>query len=386
MRMLRIATADLRRVAKDRMALVWLLVMPLVMAYVFGSALRGGGQQATWIPVIDLDRQELSALFVEQLREEGYWIEMKDAAAQAELKAKWPYGIVIPAGFSDDILHGRQVSIPLVKGDGAADKFLEVQSCLLQAIVRFTKGLAIADIRNRPWNDAARTALKNALARPQLLTVTRASHRTLRPPPSGFSQSLPGMLVMFVLQMILTYGGASLVLDRQHGQMRRLLAAPVHPFEAYAGKVLARVGLGCIQAAVLLGFGSIMFGLPLGDHPLFLVPVVLALAAVAGCLSLVAGILCNSEKQVILVAIFGAMALSALGGCWWPIEIVPETFKRIAMLTPSYWAMHGLQSVMYFGRSYEAVLVECTILLGFAVLFALAAFAAARMRGHACDA
>ena len=68
-----------------------------------------------------------------------------------------------------------------------------------------------------------------------------------------------------------------------------------------------------------------------------------------------------------------------LGGCWWPIEIVPETFKTIAMLTPSYWAMHGLQSVLYFGRSYETVLVECAVLLGFAILFALAAMGAARL-------
>ena len=50
MNVLRIAAADLKRVAKDRMALLWLLVMPLVMAYVFGSAMRGGGTPATWIP------------------------------------------------------------------------------------------------------------------------------------------------------------------------------------------------------------------------------------------------------------------------------------------------------------------------------------------------
>jgi ABC-2 type transport system permease protein len=378
MNVLRIAAADLKRVAKDRMAILWLLVMPLVMAYVFGSAMRGGGPQATWIPVIDLDRQELSGLFVEQLREEGYYIEIKDAPAQAELKAKWPYGVVIPAGFGAALLHGEQVTLTFVKGSGAPEKILEVQSRLLHAVVRFTKGLALADVSHRAWDAASNAALKEALARPQLLTVVRAGHRTLRPPPSGFSQSLPGMLVMFVIQMILTYGGSSLVNDRLGGQMRRLLAAPVQPFEAYAGKVLARVAMGCAQALVLLGCGAILFRLPLGDHPLFLVPVVLALAAVAGCLSLLAGVLCNTEKQVILLAIFGAMGLSALGGCWWPIEIVPETFKSIAMLTPSYWAMHGLQSVLYFGRSYEVLTLECPVLLGFATLFALAAVGASR--------
>ena len=347
MKVLRIAIGDLKRVAKDRLAVVWLLIMPLGMAYIFGSTMRGYGPRATWIPVIDLDRQELSALFVDQIREEGYWIELKDAAAQNELKTKWPYGVIIPPGFSESILHGRQVKLPLVKGNGTPEKFMEVQSRLLHAIVRFTKGLALADVSHRPWDDASKAALKEALARPQLLTMTRQSHRTLRPPPSGLSQSLPGMLVMFVVQMVLTFGGVSLVNDRLGGQLRRLLAAPVTPFEAYAAKVLARVALAVVQAVVLLGCGAIIFRLPLGDHPLFLVPVVLSLALVAGCLSVLAGVLCRTEKQVILVAIFGAMALSALGGCWWPIELVPETFKTIAMLTPSYWAMHGLQSVLY---------------------------------------
>ena len=382
MKVLRIVFCDLGRIAKDRMAILWLLAMPLAMAYVFGSAMRGYGPHATWIPVIDLDRQELSALFVDQLRTEGYWIEMKDASAQTELQTKWPYGVVIPPGFSEDILHGRQVKIPLVKGNGAPEKILEVQSRLLHAIVRFTKGLALADVSHRPWDDASKAALKAALDRPQLLTVTPQRHRTLRPPPSGFSQSLPGMLVMFVLQMIITFGGVTLVSDRLGGQLRRLLAAPVHPFEAYGAKVFARVMLACVQAGVVLACGALAFRIPLGDHPLFLVPVVLSLAVVAGCFSVLVGTLCTTEKQVILVAIFGAMALSALGGCWWPIELVPETFKTIALLTPSYWAMHGLQSVLYFGRSSEVLIFECPVLLCFAALLGLAAFWLARLRGR----
>jgi ABC-type multidrug transport system permease subunit len=380
MSLLRIIACDLKRVAKDRMAVLWLIAMPLVMAYVFGSALGGYDMHTTWIPVIDLDHQELSALFIDQLREEGYDIEVKDAAAQTELKSKWWYGVVIPAGFSDAILHGQQVKVPLVKGNVPADRFMEVQSRLLQAIFRFTKGIAIADVSHRPWDDSARAALKEALARPQLLTVTRKGYRTLRPPPSGFSQSMPGMLVMFVFQMILTYGGASLVNDRVGGRLRRLLATPVHPLEAYAAKVLARVALACIQALVLLLFGAVVFHLPLGDHPLYVLPVVLCLAAVAGSISLLAGVLCTTEKQVILVGIFGSMALAALGGCWWPIEIVPETFKTIARLTPSYWSMHGLQSVLYFGHAYEVLTFECPVLLGFAALFALVAVFTTRLR------
>ena len=66
--------------------------------------------------MVKLDHHELADLFIEQLREEGYWIEVKGAGAQQELKQKWPYGVVIPAGFGDTLLAGQAIKLPLVKG------------------------------------------------------------------------------------------------------------------------------------------------------------------------------------------------------------------------------------------------------------------------------
>ncbi len=363
----RIIGWDLRRVAKDWRASLWLLLMPLVFAFIFGSAFHESGPQATWIPVIDLDHSELSGLLIDQLREDGYWVEMKGAEDLAALKAKWPYGIVIAGGFGDGILKGQSQKLTVVKGAGPAERVLEVQSRLTGAILRFTTALALADVSHRPWNEASRGALKAALARPQLLTVERKTDPHLRPPPTGFYLSLPGMLVMFVLQMVFIYGGATLLADRTRGQFARLLAAPVVPSEIYAGKVLARVVLALGQSVLILLLGKVFFKVDLGNV-WFLLPVILCLAAFAGGLSVLGGLLCKSEKQVVQLAIFAAMFLSALGGCWWPIEVVPDLFKTIAQLTPTYWAVHGLQSVMYFNRSYQVLTLECPILLGFAAL------------------
>ena len=273
MSLLRLALGDLKRFAKDRQAALWLIAMPLVFSYIFGSAMRGGGSQATWIPVVNLDHHELADLFIDQLREEGYWIEVKGPEAQGELKHRWPYGIVIPAGFGEAILQGKAIQLPLVKGDASPERFLEVQSRLARAIVLFTTGLVAVDLSHSGWTDASRSALKEALKRPPLLAMVRRGHRTLRPPPSGFQQSLPGMLVMFVVQMILTFGGTTLVKDRAGGLLSRLTTTPVFRFEVYAGKVLARVLLAILQAALLLVCGSLLFRIPLGDHPLYLLPV-----------------------------------------------------------------------------------------------------------------
>jgi ABC-2 type transport system permease protein len=370
---LRLAWGDLRRFAKDWRAALWLIAMPLAFSYIFGSAARGGGEQAIWLPVIDLDGSALSEMFIQQLRQDGYTIDRKGADSQAELKARWPYGIVIPAGFGSSILQGKQVKATLIKGNASPERLLAVQSCLLHAIVRFTEGLIVTDVSHQEWTAQCRASLETALQKPQLLTLSRRADRSLRPPPSGFHQSLPGMLVMFVMQMIIIYGGTSLVRDRMGGQLTRLFASPMHGFEVYSGKVLSRILLGLFQAAVLLLCGSLLFRIPLGDHPVFLGPVVVALAIFAGSLSVLVGLACQTEKAVVLAGIFIAMLLSALGGCWWPIEIVPDVFKTIAACSPSYWAVHGLQNVLYFGKSYEVLTRECPILLGFALFFGLTA-------------
>ena len=368
MNICRVAWGDLRRLSKDWQAILWMLVMPLLFAFIFGSAFKGGGPSKTWIPVVDLDRSDLSSLLIAQLDGSDYWIETVGAERLKDLQQRWPYGIVIPPGFSASVLGGRRVDLTVVKGNGSPERILEVQSRLAQALVRFTKGLVAADVSNQTWNSALKERLKDSLARPQPLRVVRGTDHTLRPPPSGFQLSVPGMLVMFVLQMMVIYGGTTLVADRVKGQFFRLLAAPLHPSEIYIGKTLARILLAMLQACVVLVSGAFLFGMSLGEHPWFLLPVVASFAIFAGSLSILCGLAARTEKQVVQIAIFATMILCALGGCWWPIEIVPDLFKSVAACLPTYWGVHGLQSVLYFGKGVEVLTLECPILLALAAV------------------
>ena len=47
------------------------------------------------------------------------------------------------------------------------------------------------------------------------------------------------------------------------------------------------------------------------------------------------------------------MVFSALGGCWWPLEIMPRTAQIIGWFFPTYWAMKALHGVVTFGRGFE---------------------------------
>lgn len=367
MKLIHIACGDLRLVSKDRRAVLWMLVMPLILAFILGIAFDYNLVRTTWIPIVDLDGSDLSKLFAEQMEGEGYTIYMMGPKDEHYLrKHHLYYALAIPPGFGQKILSGQKVKVTIVNRKGSPEEMLDVQLCLTHAIVRFARGLAWADATGRTATQQREQALKESLSRGSLLSVERKGHRSLRPPPVGFNLSLPGFLVMFVLLMITAYGAAVLMYDRTEGLLARLAAAPVSGFELYGGKILARILLALAQAFLLLGCGIILFRMQLGDSPMFVVPVIVSLAVFAGCLSVLCGLLCQTEKQVIHVSIFMSVVLAALGGCWWPIEIVPRFFKLVAMFMPSYWAMHGLQRVMYFNKSHEVLMLECPILLGYA--------------------
>ncbi|RJP28585.1 MAG: ABC transporter permease [Candidatus Omnitrophota bacterium] len=371
MNILRITLFDLHRVAKDKLAVLWLLVLPLILTFAMGNVFSSSGPHTAWIHVFNHDQSPLSHLFVDQLEDEGFFIDKKPPEEEKNLKTWMNCGVIIPATFSHDIMNREPVRITYVKGNGNPEQILETQSQLVHALVRFTKGLIKADLNVDNWTDESHAKLKETLDQPSLLTVARKSVTSLKPPPSGINRTLPSYLIMFVLMMTVMYGGITMVNDRQYGQFTRLAAAPVYFIEIFIGKTISRILQGSLQSFIILFAGAYLFSIPLGDHPMLLVPVIVAFASFCGCLSIFVGMVCTTEQQVTNIGIFFAMFLTALGGCWWPIEVVPDVFKIIAMSLPTYWGLHAIQNVLYFGKTFEPLWVEVPILLAFALLFVL---------------
>ncbi|MBN1360092.1 MAG: ABC transporter permease [Sedimentisphaerales bacterium] len=372
MNVLRIALNDVRVVLKDRMVLVWWLAMPLAFVFMFSFMAGDRTQDGTWLPVVKLDDHELADIFIDQLRAEKYWIEVKTAADEPAVR-DWVRAAVIPATFSSDILAGERVDLTLTKGQGSPEKLLAAQTLLVRALIRFNGAVAAVDLIERGWSEEAKQDLLAELAKPSQLTVVNEQHFSLRPPPSGFAFTLPAYLVMFVMMMTVMYGGITLVYERSQKRIQRLVAAPVSVPEIFAGKMLGRMLQPVLQGGLLILAGVTIFRVNLGDHPSALIPVILCFAFFCGALGLLFGVLFRTEQQVNGFGVLATMVLAALGGCWWPLDVVPQTFKTIALFTPSYWAIQGLHDVMSFGKSWPDVLPECAILAAFgAVLTAIA--------------
>jgi ABC-type multidrug transport system permease subunit len=191
--------------------------------------------------------------------------------------------------------------------------------------------------------------------------------------PSGFAQSVPANIVMFVMMCVLIYGVHLLVTEKRSGLLTRISAGPVSATNIVTARLASRALAGVIQVVILLAVSKLLFGVAFGASlpGLFLV-VGSYVLCVAG-LSLLLGSLIRSPEQASGFSVLLTLVMSALGGCWWPLEIVPSPMREVAFAFPTGWAMNGLHKVMAFGHGARAVLPNAAALLFmFAVFFALA--------------
>jgi ABC-2 type transport system permease protein len=185
--------------------------------------------------------------------------------------------------------------------------------------------------------------------------------------PASTQYSL-GFTVFFVL--IVAFSGAGGILEeRELGTLRRLLATPASRGEIVGGKVLGVASMSAFEAAILVGFGATVFHVPWGSAPLAVVAVLGSLVLASTGLGIMMSVLVRTRSQLSAIAPVMTTALAMLGGCYWPVEITPPAMQKIALLTPTGWAMFGLKNTVARGMGLESVLVPCAVLLSMAAVF-----------------
>ena len=103
---------------------------------------------------------------------------------------------------------------------------------------------------------------------------------------------------------------------------------------------------------MLIVVGKIFFDLNLGSLPLsLLVIAVFALAMAA--LSVFIGSMVTKEDMIVGLAVLLSNIFAALGGCWWPNEIVAPGMRKAGMVSPAYWAMDALHELPFFNGEFR---------------------------------
>ena len=154
---------------------------------------------------------------------------------------------------------------------------------------------------------------------------------------------------MFTMLVLLTGGAVQSVIEREQGLLRRLASTPIRPVAVVAGKWLARMALGLVQIGFAMLVGRVLFRMDWGAAIGMVGLTLFAWAAFNASLALLLANVARSKAQMEGIGVVGTMALAALGGCWWPIEITPGWMQSLATFLPSGWTMDALHMLVNFG-------------------------------------
>ncbi|MEO5958536.1 MAG: ABC transporter permease [Opitutaceae bacterium] len=181
-----------------------------------------------------------------------------------------------------------------------------------------------------------------------------------------------GQAVMFLL-FALSGGAAAFFDEKNTGIFQRLLAAPVTRAHLLWSRFVYGVLIGLVQLVVLFGAGQLMFGVDVLGHLGLLV--VVCTAAAAACTAfgmLIAAFTPNAQAASGLATLL-VLTMSATGGAWFPMSLMPEFMQTIGKFTLVYWSMEGFSQVLWANQNFGQLLPTVGILAAIAaVVMALA--------------
>ncbi|HOX26290.1 MAG TPA: ABC transporter permease [Candidatus Krumholzibacteria bacterium] len=389
----------LRRVAADRANLIWLILMPLVFSYLMGMLMgnwsaTGSASKPTFI-VFGLEpaTEAVTALLAPLADHPDFELVRRDTTATPErarslLEDRVVAGaLLVGPGFADSLRAGLAPTLDFYH-DSDRTSSQRVRQALEAAYaataVRATVQ-SLVDPAAAPEDPGKAAAFDAAtydslVAHPRVrLAVTslgrnRTADLTLTLTDSR-QHSGPSYTLMFIL-MFLLMSAKDLVLERRQRTLDRLRLAWPTTADLVAGFFLAGMVVGLLQAALLLGFNAVLFRLDYGPSPACLALVVVLFVAVSSAAGLLLGTLSRTGGQADGLGMVFGLALPALGGLWWPLEIVPDVMQRIGRSLPTGQAITVFHDMI--GRGWGlaetapmlwGLAAWLAILLGLAVYF-----------------
>jgi ABC-2 type transport system permease protein len=352
--MLAVFRKDLRIFLRDRSALVFSLLMPILVITAIAAGLsHNESKPKRLLPIVNEDHGPVATTFIKLLGEHATVREVsrEEAIHLVRDSHQAAAAMVFPPKLSKQYLQGRNSEILLLTDPASG---ADVQAVKVLLLLMDKEAAALAD----PFAEDKITMREENLTGNRLeITV--------------FEQRVPGFALMFTLLAVVFGTSMSMHDERDWGTLSRLLVAPGGFTRILLGKLAARFLVGVVQMIILLGWGHFVFGVSLGSSPLaMLLLTMAAVFAVVASGMLVAG-MAKSREQTVPLGLSLVMAFSAVGGLWWPVSMQPEWMTRLSPAVFTTWAMQGLNDLILRERGMDAIGVPVAVLLAYgAVLMA----------------
>ncbi|AWC27217.1 ABC transporter permease [Bacillus cytotoxicus] len=374
MKSLIVAWKDVKIRIIDRRGVMMMLLMPLLLTAILGSALSNifdnGGLPKTVIGYYQEGPDEFGEMLrkdILQSKEIEKDIKVEMVTSQSELeellkKQKIDVGVIIPSGWSEQIEEGTLKEAKLMTNPAK-----DIQAKIAESIIRsFTEqAQTIAVSTQVVITELAKWQPKNIeqIAKEvstNLQTVATSDRDEVEKGTIGkktvtaMQYYAAAMVVMFLLFNI-TVGAKSIITERRTETLARLFSTPTSSFSILLGKFFGTLLFSLIQFGVFVLATHYVFHVNWGENIFQMITVGTSYAICVSGLSMLIAAWIHEEKTADLMGGIGVQLLALLGGSMLPLYAFPDSLQTIAHIAPNKWALTSFLNIMS-GTSWSTLL------------------------------
>jgi ABC-2 type transport system permease protein len=338
---------------RDRVTLATMISIPLLQLTLFGYAINTTPRHLPTAVLLqessDVGRSILAALqntkyfkVTRQLRDEA---ELDEALASGSVL----FAVEIPANFERALRRGDDPAL-LIAADATDPVAIGPAIAALSEVIN----TALAKDRGLPDTGAPLFEIR--------------AHERYNPAASTPLNIVPGLLGTILTLTMLIFTSLSVTRETERGTMESLLAMPITPLEIMLGKIAPYVLVGFVQAALILGAGVLMFGVPIVGN----LPLLAALTTLFIATNLAFGYtfstLAQNQLQAIQMSMMFFLPNMMLSGFIFPFLGMPRWAQVIGEYLPLTHYIRIVRAIMLKGTTLSQLQYDSLALAGLMAL------------------
>lgn len=347
---------DVKRLFRDKLAIFFVFLFPLIFLLIFGSIFSGDNEVSFRIVVLNESKSEFSNKFTEQLRNNKTFkvdenITNLDAAKEKMSRGQLDATVILPAGFGElkNDKPGGELKIIYDQNSESAGQTLKT---VMEGIFKdINAGLVKTET---PFVVAAESTATKGLTR--------------------FDYTFAG-LMGFTLLSLGIFGPVNVFPRlKQRGVLRRYHTTPLKVWQYFAGNVVSNGVAGVLAAGLMFIAAVIVFDLNMrGDYFSLFALIIIGATMLFG-IGLAIGGWAKNENQAAPLAQLVTLPMMFLSGVFFPIFLMPDILQKITKYIPLTPVVEGVRLIVTEGKTIFEIGPQLTIILIWTVVVYIIAF------------
>ena len=371
------AAKDTRIFLRDRFALAFSFLFPLVFVAGFSLALGDvGGQDDELLLYVSTQEEQgragLSWVLIDAFTgEEGSSVKYVEYGQVVQWVDSGEIDgfVLFPQDFTARLFGDPPAEVEVVLGDASPGRQAALRSLAGSIASGIDRVIEVMSVVGQIGGQQALAGLDpSELAGGAGLVELVPEQVGDIEPRSASSFTLPGYLTMFVF-FAAAMSAEAIVRERRNHTLERLMSNGARRESVVLGKFLSALYRGVLQVLVLWVAGIFVFNIDLGVSPAAVVLISLLMVLASSAFGVMLASVVRTENAASGLGVLVSLALAPLGGCWWPLFITPQWMQSLAKLTPHGWANTAFNKLMLFGAEFGDVATEMGMLAFFAAAF-----------------